>query len=230
MKFPFSSPHYCLLFLRYSISLDGKFLGSSSCVEPVSGNAYSKLLQEYDAVIVTADALESVSPLLSLEPNVKQPLRVILTESLDLDRSHPLFDTSEGPTLVVATEDALAKDVERKIKQGEEPTQTWLLEKGVDIVFTDEIDLDNVLGLCYQRDASTVLWSVQGPNDSSLPLTKKLLEEGTVDKLIVNVVPIFVGDDSSQPEFGSFDVTAKLEKVRTVSSDENVVIEGYWKA
>ncbi|KAJ7569633.1 hypothetical protein O6H91_01G086800 [Diphasiastrum complanatum] len=217
-------PFVCL---RFSMSLDGRFLGSRGQVVEF-GSSFSQQLQEYNAVVITDAAVFDDPTLLSSEAEAKQPLRIILARSLDMPLESKVFDTSHAPTLVLADAGAVLEDVQSNISRGGQSMESLLLAKGVDVVTLDKLHLDMVLDLCNQRGLSSVLLDSRGPDMSGLEnfLGKQAIQEGIVQKLVVDMAPVICGDLRATPGFQVQELI-KLEKVRTCISGGNVLIEGY---
>ncbi|KAK6918392.1 Cytidine and deoxycytidylate deaminase domain [Dillenia turbinata] len=66
---------------RYSLSVNGHILDELGEGAKESGGYYSKLLQEYDAVIFSPLLLSDVSFLLSKEPGANQPLQIVIAKN-----------------------------------------------------------------------------------------------------------------------------------------------------
>ncbi|KAL9176184.1 hypothetical protein ABFS82_02G162400 [Erythranthe guttata] len=90
--------HYMLsrtpyLTLRYSITLDGYLLNELSEEAMECGGYYSKLLQEYDAIVLSSTGLVDKSSFpISNEPGANQPLKIVLKK----DSASKLSIISEG--------------------------------------------------------------------------------------------------------------------------------------
>eukprot|EP00270_Netrium_digitus_P007147 TRINITY_DN2077_c0_g1_i2.p1 TRINITY_DN2077_c0_g1~~TRINITY_DN2077_c0_g1_i2.p1 ORF type:complete len:481 (-),score=106.29 TRINITY_DN2077_c0_g1_i2:154-1596(-) len=220
--------------MRFTMSMDGKVLGgtgSSSCCQ---GGYYSCLLSEVDAVVVTDVAvLDDDVDLLSGEEGAKQPLRVVAARTLDLPRNARVFNTSMAKTMVVTDEAALVEDVQRASGSGGDAAETWLREKGVEVVVVEELSPSTILDLCQQRDIVSLLWDCQGPEGSGLEsyLGRWALSEGVVEKVCIAVVPVIVGESgkSGGPGFllDKSNGRIQLENIMTTMSGDDVIITGY---
>lgn len=223
--------------LRYSMSLDGAVLGVVGPEAAEEGSYYSKLLAEYDAVVVTDAALLTNPTLLSSEPGAKQPLRVVVARTLQVPLEASVFETSAAPTLVVTDEKALVEDVEGAWRQGGgQSRETLLREKGVEVVVVgEELSPSAVLEMCEERDICSVLWDSQGPPGSGLEnyLGKWVVREEAVEKVVVEVRPCVVGPEGTGLGFrGGLDGGSQLlglERMSTYMCGQNVIIEGYFK-
>lgn len=215
--------------LRYSMSMDGGFLGNIG-VSNAQGSFYSKLLQKNDAVVITDAAVYDDPILLSSEPNAKQPLRVILARSLDLPVESKVFNTSCAKTLVLADQQACLENIESKNADGKS-LQDRLQAQGVDVVMMKDLALDHVLNVCYQRGATSVLLDSRGPVFSGLEnfLGQQAMDEGAAQKVVVQVAPVFLGENRTEPGFRMpHSDLLMLERVSSYMVGQDVVIEGYF--
>lgn len=215
--------------LRFSVSLDGAFLGSHS-VDCSAGSYFSKLLQENDAVIVSDTALLDIPALLSAESGSKQPLRIVLSNRFDLPLESSVFDTSLAPTLVIASEQAVVADLESNGRKGGQSMDFLLREKGVEVVTLQELDLDSILDVCYQRGFCSVLLDSRGQDLSGFgnTLGRQALEEKVLQKLIVDISPTLYGHTRAGPGFTIDKEMLPLERVSSKMSGHDVIIEGYF--
>lgn len=214
--------------LRFSMSLDGVFLGSA----PVDNSActyFSKLLQENDAVIVPGFALNDNPALLSSEPGSKQPLRIVLSHKFDFPLNLHVFDTSLAPTMLLVSEQAIVADIEQNSRKRALSMEYLLQQKGVDVVAVKELDLGSALDICYHRGFCSVLLDSRGSDLSDLgnSLGKQALEEGMLQKIVVAISPVICRSTSNGPGFTIDKTMLYLERVNTKMSGQEVIVEGY---
>ncbi|CAM6045018.1 unnamed protein product [Sphagnum compactum] len=218
--------HMCtnkpFVILRYSMSMDGGLLGSLGFNAAVPGSSYSRLLQEVDAVVVTDAAVYNDPVLLSSEPNAKQPLRVILARFL--------FSLLAAPTMVLADQSAWVMNYQSTSMQDGKAMEHRLQARGVDVVMLEDLSLEQVLSVCYLQGAYSVLLDSRGPDLSGLEnfLGQHAVREDVVNKLVVNISPVLLGENRTGPGFCLGDDLLKLERVSTRVSGRDVVIEGYF--
>jgi diaminohydroxyphosphoribosylaminopyrimidine deaminase/5-amino-6-(5-phosphoribosylamino)uracil reductase len=214
-------------FDRFSSSLDGGYLenDSISCTE---GTYFSRLLQENDAVIVSGSALLEDPTLVTAEAGAKQPLRIVLTSTLQLPPDASIFDTSVAPKLVIASEEAVVSDSasSNKGKSGQ-TMESKLQERGVEVVGVQELDFDSVLEICYARGFCSVL--VDGRGDGRSSIAKQALEEKVVQKLVVDVAHKLCGHSKIGPGFTVDKDLEYLERVSSKMCGDHVIIEGYFR-
>ncbi|KAI5066530.1 hypothetical protein GOP47_0019154 [Adiantum capillus-veneris] len=214
--------------LRFSVSLDGGFIESSS-VDCSAGSYFSKLLQETDAVIVHDSALSDNPVLLSAETGSKQPLRIVLSHDLKLPLASSIFDTTSAPTLVIASEQAVVLDLEASSRTGSQSMESLLRERGIEVMVLQELSLMSVLDVCYERGFCSVLLDSRGRDPLGLhnPLGKLAVEERVVQKVIVDVFPTVTGHNRAGPGFVIDGGALPVERVRSRMSGSHVIIEGY---
>ena len=215
-----------MLFYRFSSSLDGGFLESNS-ISSTEGSYFSELLQENDAVIVCSTALLENPTLVTAEPGAKQPLRIVVTSTLQLPPDASVFDTSLAPTLVIASEEAVLSDSGSNYKGNSGQTmESKLQERGVEVVGIQELNLDSVLEICYARGFCSVLVDGRGHGSS---LAKQALEEKVVQKLVVDVSPKLCGHSKAGANFMLDKDFETLERVSSRMCGGNVIIQGYFQ-
>ncbi|GBG72819.1 hypothetical protein CBR_g12386 [Chara braunii] len=218
--------------LRYAMSLDGKVVRTSAVCQslpPEKGCHYSKLLQAMDSVVITSSALLLDPQLLSSEEGAKQPLRVLLLDSLDVPLDLAVFDTTKAPTVVVTTEKALVEDMQRAAKEGRSSTESKFLEKGVEMIaFPDDATTEQILDVLYNRGACSVLWDSQGTVEhSGVALMERVLEEKEAQKVVAVIVPVISGRGHSAVNLSIPVEGLKLERCVTSRCGDNIIIEGY---
>ncbi|MCO5612208.1 hypothetical protein L7F22_066470 [Adiantum nelumboides] len=220
-KKPFAS-------LRYSVSLDGVFMDSSS-VDCNAGSYYSKLLQKNDAVILLDSALSDNPVLLSSETGSKQPLRIVLSDDLNLPLDSIVFDTTSAHTLVIASEQAIVRDVDVSSRTGCQSMESLLRERGVEVIVLQELNLASVLDICYERGCCSVLLDSRGQDSMGLknPLGRRAMEERVVQKVIVDVFPKLSGHNGAPPGFVVYGDALPVERISSRTSGSHVIIEGY---
>lgn len=171
------------LALRYSMSVNGCLLDKIGQGASDSGGYYSKLLQEYDAIILSSSLSDELSSISSQEAiNVSiQPIQIIVASNAQqshiLASSHTVEES--GPKVVVFT----AK---------ESVAESGISSSGVETVVLEKINLDSILDYCYNRGLCSVLLDLRG-NVKDLEV---LLRDGFEQKLLQKVI-IERGDGSN---------------------------------
>lgn len=211
--------------LRFSVSLDGGFLDSSS-VECGTGSYYSKLLQENDAVIVLDTALSGNPLLLSSETGSKQPLRIVLSDDMKLPLESSVFDTFSAPTMVITSEQAVVLDLDLSSRTGSQSMESLLRERGVEVMVLQELNLTSVVDICYERGFCSVLLDSCGQSSTN-SVGKQAVQERLLQKVIVDVFPHFSGHTRAGPGFVIDGGTLPIERISSRMSGSHVIIEGY---
>lgn len=204
---------------KYAMTLDGKIAtttGNSNWVTQDAARHEVHLLRAAcDAVIVGTNTVCQDNPhLTSRQVNARNPLRVVMSRSLNLPKEAHLWDVTEAPTLVF-TEVASNPEL-----------QKLLLNKGVELVEFDTLTPGRVMEYLYKRDLLSVLWECGGT------LAAPAIADGAVQKILAFVAPKIIGGQGAPSPVGNLGLTSMskaliLDRVqwRTVGSD--CLLEGY---
>lgn len=141
-----------------------------------------------------------------------------------------VFDTTSAKTLVLANQQACIENIQSKNTDGKS-LEDRLRARGVDVVMMKDLTLEHVLHVCYQRGATSVLLDSRGPLFSGLEnfLGQQAMEEEAVQKVVVQVAPVFLGENRTEPGFRmDNNELIKLERVSSYMVGQDVVIEGYF--
>ncbi|XP_013628406.1 PREDICTED: riboflavin biosynthesis protein PYRD, chloroplastic-like [Brassica oleracea var. oleracea] len=174
------------LALRYSMSVNGCFLDKIGEGASDTGGYYSKLLQEYDAVILSSSLSDKLSSIYSQEEtNVSiQPIQIIVASSnaqqSPILASSNLVEDSGLKVVVFTKEDMVA-------------------ESGVETVVLENINLASILDYCYRRGLCSVLLDLRGDIKDLEVLLRDGFEQKLLQKIVVEVLPEWcVKDDERQ--------------------------------
>ncbi|KAL4191513.1 hypothetical protein AMTRI_Chr07g80850 [Amborella trichopoda] len=202
--------------LRYSLSFNGQILNHIANHDEEPGSYYSKLLQEYDSVIVSESTLTNNPFFLSLEPGAKQPLRIILAKTLNFNHNLSIFNTEAAPTLILAN-----KSLQRETK-----TESFLSHKGVEIVVLDRIDAKSILELCSKRGFCSVLMDLRGGKLClDHEILRESLKESLLQKVVVEVCGVIGG--AERDHLVGIERELRLERLQSWASKDSIVMEGY---
>jgi diaminohydroxyphosphoribosylaminopyrimidine deaminase / 5-amino-6-(5-phosphoribosylamino)uracil reductase len=203
--------------LKYAMTLDGKIAatgGHSAWVTtPASRNRVHKLRSVCDAVIVGGNTVRRDNPLLTShgvsdcatrtgEAN-RNPLRVVMSGSLDLPEECQLWDTNTASTLVF-TKIGSNLDLQQKLK-----------DKGVEIVELLSLTPIAVMENLYKRCLSQVLWECGGV------LAAAAIADSTVQKVMAFIAPKIIGGQNAPSAIGDLG----LVKMTDALSLKNVSFE-----
>ncbi|NLQ03784.1 bifunctional diaminohydroxyphosphoribosylaminopyrimidine deaminase/5-amino-6-(5-phosphoribosylamino)uracil reductase RibD [Cylindrospermopsis raciborskii] len=205
--------------LKYAMTLDGKIASNSGHSTWITNNqARSEVHQlraACDAVIVGGNTVRRDNPHLTTHQQTGyNPLRVVMSASLNLPENAHLWDTGVAPTLVLTQE-------------GSSPDfQQMLLQKGVEVLEFPLLTPGMVMAHLYERGFCTVLWECGGT------LAARAIAENAVQKVLAFIAPKIIGGMDAPTPVGDLGLNSMtdslvLERVtwRTVGCD--CLVEGY---
>ncbi len=211
--------HRPLGILKYAMTLDGKIAtttGHSAWVtNPLARSEVHQLRAACDAVVVGGNTVRQDNPqLTSHQSGLHNPLRVVMSRSLDLPEVAHLWEIAQAPTLVL-TEAGANTDF-----------QLFLREKGVQVVELTPLTPSSTMAYLYERGFSSILWECGGI------LAAAVIAEGAVQKISAFIAPKIIGGNNAPTPVGDLGFTSMTEaltlervKVRVIGSD--CLIEGY---
>ncbi|KAK3432665.1 hypothetical protein EUGRSUZ_D00187 [Eucalyptus grandis] len=193
-----------LLALRYSISLNGQVSDHPGEGAIDSGGYYSKLPQEYDAVILSSTYLHDKPSLpTSQEPSAKQPLRIAIARSSNA--------TLEVPGLTTGSE------VESKASL-----------VGVETVISDQITMNAILDYCTRPGLCSVLLDYTGNTDDLEELVKESFEQNMLQKIAVEILPLWCGRDDRNARFPlNTEEVSKMKSLQPKIYNQSIILEGH---
>jgi len=205
--------------LKYAMTLDGKIAtttGHSAWVTNQDARSVvHQLRAACDAVIVGGNTVRLDNPhLTSRQQGAHNPLRIVMSRSLDLPAQANLWKTEEAPTLVLT--DVGANPVSRKM----------LLKQGVEVIELSPLTPEKVMAYLYDRGFCNVLWECGGT------LAANAIAQGSVQKILAFIAPKIIGGSNAPTPVGDLGLTTMTEalslervEVRVVGAD--CLIEGY---
>ncbi|XP_058733005.1 riboflavin biosynthesis protein PYRD, chloroplastic-like [Vicia villosa] len=207
-----------LLTLRYSLSVNGNLLDSLGNGVTDSGGYYSKLLQEYDAIILSSSlvgksfSVDSVP--LSQEPGANQPIRIIMHKDSGSSNQMPLVINDNKAVIFTDSRTATT------------PEET---QQGIETVSVDKINLDVILDYCNRQGLCSVLLDMRGNFSEHEELVKEGVKKKYINKFVTEILPVWDGCNQNDPllPFKNLDQGVKVENLRPMASAQSVVIEGY---
>lgn len=205
--------------LKYAMTLDGKIAtssGHSAWVTGLEARTYVHQIRAgCDAVIVGGNTVRLDNPYLtSHHPDAHNPLRVVMSRTLDLPMDARLWQIADAPTLVL-TEVGANPDLQQQ-----------LVNKGVEVMEITPLTPATVMAYLYNRQLSTVLWECGGT------LTAKAIADGTVQKILAFIAPKIVGGKLAPSPVGDLGLATMtdaltLERVSWRQLGSDYVVEGY---
>lgn len=205
--------------LKYAMTLDGKIATSSGHSTWVTSTEarteVHRLRSACDAIIIGGNTMRRDNPhLTSHQPEAPNPLRVVMSRTLDLPSEAYLWQIDEVPTLVLTE------------MQANPDFQVLLRQKGVEVVELMSLTPAKAMAYLYEREFLSVLWECGGT------LAASAIAEGAVQKILAFIAPKIIGGSNAPTPVGDLGFTAMpqalaLERTswRTVGSD--CLVEGY---
>lgn len=210
--------HRPLGILKYAMTLDGKIAattGHSAWVtSPAARSIVHHLRSGCDAVIIGGNTVRRDNPLLTSHGQGHNPLRVVMSRSLELPIDAQLWQTATAPTLVF-TETGTRPDFQQQ-----------LIQQGVEVVALPRLTPAAVMPQLYDRGCLSVLWECGGT------LAAQAIADGTVQKILAFIAPKIIGGTTAPSPVGDLGLTQmtealKLERVTWRSIGEDLLVEGY---
>lgn len=210
--------HRPLGILKYAMTLDGKIAattGHSAWVTSSEARTWVHQLRSgCDAIIVGGNTVRQDNPLLTSHGQGANPLRIVMSRSLNLPPEAQLWQTSEVPTLVLTTASA---PVSTRIK---------LEKQGVEVIALPALTPAQVMQLLYTRGYLTVLWECGGT------LAAKAIADSSIQKILAFIAPKIIGGVYAPSPIGDLGFTRmtqalQLEQVSWQSIGPDFLLEGY---
>lgn len=205
--------------LKYAMTLDGKIAattGHSAWVTSPAARAWvHQLRSSCDAVIVGGNTVRRDNPLLTHHGQGKHnPLRVVMSRTLDLPVQAQLWQTAEVPTLVLTTAEANAE------------TCQMLEQQGVEVIALPVLTPAQTMQVLYERGHLSVLWECGGT------LAAKAITDGAIQKILAFIAPKIIGGASAPSPVGDLGFTKMsqalpLDKVSWQAIGSDLLLEGY---
>lgn len=211
--------HQTFGIFKYAMTLDGKIatnIGHSAWVTgAIARQEVHRLRVACDAVIVGGNTVKKDNPQLTTHNQGKpNPLRVVMSRSLDLPPSARIWDTSEAATMVF-TEVSSRPDFKE-----------YLRKKGVEVVEFSPLTPAKVMSYFYERQFLSVLWECGGR------LAAEAIAQGCIHKIWAFIAPKIIGGQTAPSPVGDLGFTQmtealSLDKVSLRAIGADYLIEGY---
>ena len=208
--------------LKWAMSLDGRTAlpnGASQWISGPPARAWvHQLRAQCDAVIVGGGTVRADDPLLtSRGRRSPEPLRVVLSRSLDLPVAAQLWQQDVAPTLVVHS----------AVDSGTHstPRVAALKTKGVEVETLDCCEPELLLPLLAQRGCNRVLWEC-GP-----ALAAAAVQQDCVQEVAAVIAPKLLGGEPARTPLGDLglagmDQVLSLDCVPGQSLGQDLLLEG----
>ncbi|GFZ14388.1 cytidine/deoxycytidylate deaminase family protein [Actinidia rufa] len=189
--------------LKYAMTLDGKIAASSGHASWISSkqsrNRVFELRGRSDAVIVGGNTVRRDNPQLTARHGGGHlPMRIVLSQTLNLPEVANLWDITDVPT-IVATQRGARKSF-----------QKFLASRGVEVVEFDILNPKDVMEYLYDRGYLSILWECGGT------LSASAISSGVIHKVYAFVAPKIIGGKGAPSpvgELGMVEMTQALELI-----------------
>ena len=205
--------------LKYAMTLDGKIATNSGHSTWITDQAARDLVHQLraacDAVIVGGNTVRRDNPrLTSHQAQAPNPLRVVMSRTLNLPASAQLWQTSEASTLVLTEVGA------------DRAFQQMLQKQGVEVVELTPLSPAEAMAYLYDRGFLSVLWECGGT------LAASAITQAVVQKILAFIAPKIIGGHTAPTPVGDlgFSVMTEalsLERVRWRTVGSDCFVEGY---
>jgi diaminohydroxyphosphoribosylaminopyrimidine deaminase / 5-amino-6-(5-phosphoribosylamino)uracil reductase len=206
--------------LKYAMTLDGKIAtttGQSAWItSPPARSWVHQLRSRCDAVIVGGNTVRKDNPLLTSHGQGHNPLRVVMSRSLDLPLAAQLWQTDAAPTLVITRQTAPIATIQQ------------LKQQGVEVLCLPELTPAVAMQVLYERNCLSVLWECGGT------LAAQAIAAGAVQKVFAFIAPKIIGGGSEAPSpIGELGITHmnqafELEQLSGQMIGPDYLITGYF--
>lgn len=207
------------LHCRYSLSVNGNILDLLGNGVTDHGGYYSRLLQEYDAVVISSSLFsENFSVPASQEPGANQPIRIIIQK-----------DPSSSNQIPPAINEVAGKAI--IFTDSETATVPEVAQQGIETVALDKINLDVILDYCNKQGLCSVLLDIRGSFSEFEELVKEGIKKNYINKFVAEILPVW--NRCAEPDplqtLKSLEQEVKVVNLKSKASDQSVVIEGCFK-
>lgn len=199
--------------LRYTMSVDGHLIDHITDGAMERGGYYSRLLEEFDAVVVSSAQSASFPSFASKEPGANQPLQIVLSKCPSF-LSQVTSVPSEGRSKIIIFAD-------------KEAIQQEVTLQGIETVILESISLSSILDHCTRQGFCNVLLDLRGNLDDFKEILREGSEHHLFQKFVVEVLPVFGG--TGEKTLSSIPKELRVKKLTYKDSgDDSVLLEGYF--
>lgn len=208
--------------LKYAMTLDGKIAtteGHSAWVSNSESRAHvHELRARCDAVIIGTNTVNRDNPSLTCHQAAnsegRDPLRVVMSRSMNLPQTAKLWDVSQTPTLILTEGDANPE------------LRANLSQQGIEILQFDQLSPAVAMKVLYDRGCSSVLWECGGT------LSAVAIAQQTVQKVMAFVAPKIIGGQGAPSPVGHLGLNKmnqalELQNITCETIGTNFLIQGY---
>lgn len=205
--------------LKYAMTLDGKIATAEGHSAWVSSEASRALVYQLraaaDAIVIGGNTLRRDNPYLTTHgKSDRQPLRVVLSRTLDLPLEANLWRLDDAPTLVLTS--------------NPEQNQTYqhLQDLGIEIVKIFPLNPYEVMKYLYSTEKNSVMWECGGN------LAAQAIAAGVIQKIIAFIAPKIIGGEGAPSPVGDLGLrkmteAKSLQQVTVQEIGGDILIQGY---
>ncbi len=178
--------------LKWAMSIDGR-VGLKNGISKWITNEESRSLvhsfrAEFDAIIIGGNTLRKDNPFLTTRGSKNpEPLRVVITKSLDLPSKSHLWDCNKAKTILIYDSSTANESFLNRIP---------------DCVEVEKVSSDNpelISKILAKRGCNKVLWEC-GPK-----LATAAVKYNCIQEIITFIAPKIIGGENSMNPFGDFE-------------------------
>ena len=205
--------------LKYAMTLDGKIAASTGhsawVSSPASRQRVYEARAESNAVIVGGNTVREDDPKLTTRrADGNQPVRIVMSRTLDLPEEAALWDTGVAPTIVM-TQRGTRADFQARLRA-----------KGVEVVEFTFVTPEAVADYCYQRGFLQLFWECGGG------LAAPAIAAGVIHKCMAFIAPKIIGGvfaPSPVGELGFVEMTQAVQLVEPAyeAVGQDLFVTGY---
>lgn len=205
--------------LKYAMTIDGKIAATTGHSSWITGEASRHQVHQLrtgcDAIVIGGNTVRKDNPHLTTHGlSEHQPLRVIMSRSLNLPLNANLWDTETAPTIIFTS-----TNVDKSV-------QAHLIQQGVEVVNLETLMPGEVMSRLYDRGLNTVLWECGGI------LAAQAIQDKCVQKVWAFVAPKIIGGEAAPTPIGDLGLekmsdAIELTRVTWKAIDSDLLIEGY---
>lgn len=212
--------------MKFAMSLDGKIATSSGESKYISSKksleSVHLLRNQFQAIMVGVDTVIFDDPqLTSRIDGCRNPIRIIVDSNLRIPLDSKIVETAKDIKTIVATTFNANKNKIEKLKS-----------LGIIVLVIKDknkrVDLNELIDVLGQLKIDSIL--IEG----GATLNYSALESKIVDKVLVYIAPKIIGGKSALSPIGGRGISKlkdafKVDTMKIISSEEDVLIEGYFK-
>ena len=204
--------------LKYAMTLDGKIATTTGHSAWVTNTASRHLVHQVrstcDAVIIGGNTVRKDNPSLTTHGITEHnPLRVVMSRSLDLPTDCNLWNDNQAKTLIFTENNNSAQ-------------QQKLLSENTQIITVAALTPKTVAEHLYQQGVTKILWECGGT------LAARAIADGTIQKIMAFIAPKIIGGTDAPSPVGDLNFSLmtdalELKEVSSRAIESDILIEGY---